>query len=64
MNDTELAALAELLAGLSQGDEFPASWHAWFGAMAEELRVELARRKIQQAIERDPLGYYLGGRLE
>jgi hypothetical protein len=61
-DDGELVELALLCNALA--DECGLrSWRRWFADRAEDLSIELAQRRIDAAIDHDPLAYFWRGQL-
>ena len=62
LDDETLHGLASSYDELA-GSTYPAGWRAFASDMADLLRSELARRRVQRALDRDTVGAIWFGRL-
>ena len=64
LTDQDLRAIAEMAAEQSVCIGAPESWCRFWSELSESLRSEQARRTVEAARRRDPLGLVWFGRLD
>jgi hypothetical protein len=63
LDDQDLADLGLLYHDLADAPDLADTWRRHFAGQAETVRTEQARRRLERAMQRDPLGVVWFGRL-